>query len=107
MPERIKPRFSRYIGIDSSDAETPDASLKELRVYQAGRESAPVEVFPSLWSKSTPRAGCTLDPHDAYVASAWLRQADMDENLGKFLKPDMRPAEYHVAQVEGWLPRGM
>ena len=39
MPERIKPRFSRYIGIDYSGAETPDSSLKGLRVYEADRES--------------------------------------------------------------------
>ena len=46
MPERIKPRFSRYIGIDYSGAETPDSSLKGLRVYEASRESMPVEVEP-------------------------------------------------------------
>ncbi|MFO7687613.1 MAG: hypothetical protein R6V60_16130 [Desulfobacterales bacterium] len=46
MPERIKPMFSRYIGIDYSGAETPDASLKGLRVYEASRESLPVEVGP-------------------------------------------------------------
>lgn len=46
MPERVKPTFSRYIGIDYSGAKTPDASLKGLRVYQANRESAPLEVEP-------------------------------------------------------------
>lgn len=46
MPERIKPRFSRYIGVDYSGAETPDSSLKGLRVYETSRESAPVEVEP-------------------------------------------------------------
>jgi len=38
--------FQRYIGIDYSGAETPDASLKGLRVYEARRESMPVEVEP-------------------------------------------------------------
>ncbi|MDZ7582894.1 MAG: hypothetical protein U5R30_20485 [Deltaproteobacteria bacterium] len=38
--------FSRYIGIDYSGAETQDASLKGLRVYEAGLESLPVEVEP-------------------------------------------------------------
>jgi hypothetical protein len=38
--------FDRYIGIDYSGAETPGSSLKGLRVYLAGRESAPVEVQP-------------------------------------------------------------
>jgi hypothetical protein len=32
MPEPVKPSFSRYIGIDYSGAETPDSSLKCLRV---------------------------------------------------------------------------
>ncbi|MEW6427959.1 MAG: hypothetical protein AB1568_07990 [Thermodesulfobacteriota bacterium] len=66
-------------------------------------KSALVEVYPSLWSKSTPRAGRTPDQHDAYVTAAWLRQMDMDGSLGKFLKPDMLPGEYHVARVEGWI----
>jgi hypothetical protein len=33
-------------------------------------KSALVEVYPSLWSKSTPREGRTPDQHDAYVAAA-------------------------------------
>lgn len=45
-PERIEPRFSRYIGIDYSGAETPDSSLKGLRVYETSRDSMPVEVEP-------------------------------------------------------------
>jgi len=28
---------------------------------------------------------------------------DMDGSLRKFLKPDMLPGEYPVAQVEGWI----
>ena len=66
-------------------------------------KSALVEVYPSLWSKSIPREGRTPDQHDAYVAAAWLRQVDTDGSLGKFLKPDMLPGEYPVAQVEGWI----
>lgn len=38
--------FQRYIGIDYSGAETPDSSLKGIRVYEASRESMPVEVEP-------------------------------------------------------------
>jgi hypothetical protein len=38
--------FSRYIGIDYSGAETPEASLKGLRVYRAVGESAANEVPP-------------------------------------------------------------
>jgi len=66
-------------------------------------KSALVEVYPSLWSTSTPREGRTSDQHDAYVTAAWLRQVDMDGTLGTFLKPVMRPDEYLIAQVEGWI----
>jgi hypothetical protein len=40
------PFFSRYIGIDYSGAETPNASLKGLRVYVAESDIPPVEVPP-------------------------------------------------------------
>jgi hypothetical protein len=40
------PAFQRYIGIDYSGAETPDASLKGLRVDLGDRESLPVEIEP-------------------------------------------------------------
>ena len=40
------PLFTRYIGVDYSGAETPDASLKGLRVYQADGTAAPNEVLP-------------------------------------------------------------
>jgi hypothetical protein len=38
--------FLRYIGIDYSGAQTPDASLKGLRVYRAERDGQPLEVLP-------------------------------------------------------------
>lgn len=66
-------------------------------------KSALVEVYPSLWCQRYPREGRTPDQHDAYVVAGWLRQVDTDGNIGKFLKPDMLPGEYHVAQVEGWI----
>jgi hypothetical protein len=50
------PIFSRYIGIDYSGAQTPESSLKGLRVYMANRKSLPVEVQPppgpcKYWSR--------------------------------------------------------
>lgn len=39
-------QFHRYIGIDYSGAETADASLKGLRVFEAGCGSLPAEVGP-------------------------------------------------------------
>jgi hypothetical protein len=40
------PAFARYIGIDYSGAQTPDASLPGLRVYVAGRDEDAIEVPP-------------------------------------------------------------
>jgi hypothetical protein len=38
--------FARYIGIDYCGAETPNASLKGLRVYLAEGGTPPVKVLP-------------------------------------------------------------
>ena len=40
--------FQRYIGIDYSGAETPEAGLKGLAVYAANADFSPVEVRPAL-----------------------------------------------------------
>ena len=78
MPERIKPRFSRYIGIDYSGAETPDSSLKGLRVYEASRESVPVEVEPQpssrkYWTRRGLAEWLVLPAHDAIYPNAKQR----------------------------------
>jgi hypothetical protein len=39
-------KFSRYIGIDYSGAETPTSSLKGLRVYLADHDNHPEELQP-------------------------------------------------------------
>ena len=49
--------FARYIGIDSSGAETPMARLKGLRVYMAEGNHSPIEVLPApsprnYWTRS-------------------------------------------------------
>jgi hypothetical protein len=38
--------FARYLGLDYSGAETPESSLKGLRLYSATPEQAPVEIQP-------------------------------------------------------------
>jgi hypothetical protein len=38
--------FCRHIGIDYSGAETPNASLKGLRVYLAEGDGRPAEIQP-------------------------------------------------------------
>ena len=68
----------------------------------AGR-SALVEVYPSLWSRSFAREDRTADQHDAYAVAEWMRSADLDGSLQRFLNPPLTPAESTVAQVEGWI----
>ena len=43
-----EPDFVRHVGIDYSGAQTPNASLKGLRVYVAEGDAEPVEVPPPL-----------------------------------------------------------
>jgi hypothetical protein len=50
------PAFARCIGIDYSGAQTPTASLKGLRIYQAEGDARPIEVLPppslrKYWSR--------------------------------------------------------
>jgi len=65
--------------------------------------SAIVEVYPGLWSNLFPNEGRTSDQHDAYTASAWMKQADLEDKLIGFLKPSISPWELSVAEVEGWI----
>jgi hypothetical protein len=51
------PAFARYIGIDYSGAETPNASLKGLRVYLAEGDGQPHEVPPPGLQKYWSRRG--------------------------------------------------
>lgn len=62
-----------------------------------------VEVYPALWSRGFPRANRNQDQHDAYSVAGWLRQADLDGSISKFLSPSLTPAERTLAQVEGWI----
>ncbi|MBJ6724137.1 hypothetical protein [Geomesophilobacter sediminis] len=61
------------------------------------------EVYPSLWSRSFAREERDQDQHDAYSAAAWLQESDRTGTLQRFLLPMLSPAEYRVAQVEGWI----
>lgn len=45
-------KFSRYIGIDYSGAQTPESRLKGLQVYVAGRDGEPAKInTPAVWAK--------------------------------------------------------
>lgn len=68
----------------------------------AGR-SALVEVYPALWKHAYAVNGRTVDQHDAYSAAAWLREADRDGELARFLDPELTGSQRTVAGVEGWI----
>ncbi len=68
-----------------------------------GGHSAIAEVYPALWSRSFPREERNPDQHDAYSVAEWMRRADRDGSLPRFLGPTLAPDERVVAQVEGWI----
>ena len=68
----------------------------------AGR-SAVVEIYPRLWSHSFAREDRTADQHDAYSVAAWMRRADLDGSLARFLDPSLTPAERATAEIESWI----
>lgn len=65
--------------------------------------SAMVEVYPALWSHEFAPEGRTADQHDAYSSAEWMRWADADERLSRFLEPPADPEECALAEVEGWI----
>jgi hypothetical protein len=65
--------------------------------------SVVAEVYPALWSRTLPSAGRTLDQQDAYATAEWLRRADGDGSLEKFLCPELEPHERKTAEIEGWI----
>jgi hypothetical protein len=67
------------------------------------RFSVVAEVYPSLWSRSFPPDGRTLDQHDAYSAAAWMRNADREGRLKEFFHPNLTPDERTRARIEGWI----
>jgi hypothetical protein len=67
------------------------------------RRSTVAEVYPALWKHALAAEGRNADQHDAYSVAAWLRRADLDGQLAKFLSPSLTPQERTVAEVEGWI----
>lgn len=61
------------------------------------------EVYPALFSRTFPSAGRTADQQDAFATAEWLRLADSDGSLEKFLDPDLEPTERDIAEIEGWI----
>ena len=65
--------------------------------------SVVAEVYPALWSRTFPSAGRTPDQQDAYATAEWLRRADADGSLEKFLRPALETDERETAEIEGWI----
>jgi hypothetical protein len=65
--------------------------------------SVVAEAYPALWKHLYPVNGRNSDQHDAYVIAAWLRDADCNRQLARFLRPDLDERERAVAGVEGWI----
>jgi hypothetical protein len=67
-------------------------------------QSLVAEVYPSLWTRRFPndqaRDG---DQQAAYAVAAWLRKADLDDALARYLHPPLEPAEMELARAEGWI----
>jgi hypothetical protein len=61
------------------------------------------EVYPALWSRTFPSAGRTADQQDAFATAEWLRRADRDGSLEKFLHPELEPHERKTTEIEGWI----
>jgi len=65
--------------------------------------SVVAEVYPALWRRTLPTAGRTPDQQDAYATAEWLRRADGNGSLEKFLCPELEPHERETAKIEGWI----
>jgi hypothetical protein len=62
-----------------------------------------VEVYPALWNRSFSRENRSSDQHDAYSVASWRSCADRRGKLAQFFKPDLRPYERAIADIEGWI----
>jgi hypothetical protein len=109
-----------HFDVQGSVAKSTHAGLPWLRYLRrrlAGRlhfwpfdgwavsadRSVIAEVYPSLWRARFPADGRTADQHDAYSAAAWMRLADLDGSLERYLSPPSASAERKAAEIEGWI----
>lgn len=65
--------------------------------------SALVETYPDLWRERFPEQERNADQCAAYVAAAWMRQADASGSLQYCFQPELSDAERSRAKVEGWI----
>ena len=65
--------------------------------------STVAEVYPSMWRPYFPLVGVSRDQHDAYAVARWLQLVDRQDQLGKFLHPELSEQELATAKYEGWI----
>lgn len=65
--------------------------------------SVVAEVYPSLWMKRFPIEERNTDQQAVYATAAWLRRADGNGSLSRFLNPPLEPHERTQARTEGWI----
>jgi hypothetical protein len=61
------------------------------------------EVYPALWNRTFPRGDRTDHQQDAFATAEWLRRADSNGSLEKFLHPMLDPQERKTVEIEGWI----
>jgi hypothetical protein len=61
------------------------------------------EVYPALWNRVFPCEGRTADQQDAFATAEWLRRADANGTLAKFLCPEIESLDRKTAEIEGWI----
>ena len=57
------------------------------------------EVIQEAFRRGFPSEGRTPDQQDAYAAAEWVRRADCDGSLERFLCPTLEPHERKTAEI--------
>jgi len=118
--ERAKAKSVFHFDVQGQVAKSTHAGLPWLRYVRihvseqlhfwpfAGWEipkgnSAILEAYPALYKKGFAIDDRTADQHDAYSIAAWMQQLDLNDQLVRWLNPNLTPLERGMAEVEGWI----
>jgi hypothetical protein len=66
-------------------------------------KSVLAEVYPSLYRRRFPKDGRSVDEHDAWSVTAWLRESDRRGTLENYFNPPLTLPERRQAALEGWI----
>lgn len=62
-----------------------------------------VEAYPSLFRRRYLSEDRSVDEHDAYAVSMWLKQMDVRGALSHYFNPPLTLPERRRADLEGWI----